>query len=382
MKFDMLCDIVLEGSKQDKFARMVIGNTSPVFTTDDVLRDPSDPSKGLYTYLSHRDAKSMKEVDYERLARRAVRRFNWVAKSAIKRLGSREISITKLNEFIISLLEKYQIKVLGYDHPDKMKTAQEARMLGNLMLPPTKWRPNAKGVFVPVGFTAGATAPGKVRSTVDVETVVKDFNASADDYITMFDPDLIDTIKDIVAGIGVSAAVDGAYEDDELDASEDEFNNKEIAQESFEGEADGVSISQILKDPRIKGIYDPRIVRKVIKSMIDIGSLLTTPEGNLALPEEGTEGWRAGYEKMKDRAANIEDIPQENDIEELAQSLDNEEPSNADLDSIEDEEEEVAHAPEWGDEDAASRLGYKKPVSEPDQVEAEEEPEEEEPWFK
>ena len=251
MKFDTLCDIVLEGKKADRFARMVIGNATPTFSMDDLLRVPGDPSKGLITYLSHRDAKSP-GMDPERLARRAVRRLNWVAKSAIKRLGSREISLGKLNQFIIGLLEKYQTKVLGFKNPDKMKTAQEARVIGNLLLPPTKHRPNAKGVFVEAPrLTDGAPDMGKEAKS-DPERISSEFNAAADELAVEFDPDLVDTIKEIVNEIGET------------------------------------DVSQILKDARIKGLFEPRVVRKVIKGLIDMG--IIEPELNAPEGEEPIEG--------------------------------------------------------------------------------------------
>lgn len=252
MKFDMLCDIVLEGKKADKFARMVIGNREPIFSLEDVLRDPNDPSKGTIVYLSHRDAKKNENMDPEWLARRALRRINWVAKSAIKKLGNREIDLGKLNKFIIDLLEKYQTKILGYEKPDKMKTAQEARVIGNLLLPPTKHRPHAKGVFVPVNDS-------KKDPQSDPEQIAKNFNSSSNEYIEELDPDLIDIIKDVIEGAPVN---------------------------DLEDESGAVSISTILKDPRIKDIYDSSIVRKVIKNMIEMGALKKDVIGNVSIQDE------------------------------------------------------------------------------------------------
>ena len=56
MTFNKMCKIVLnEGTaKGTKFADLILGNASPVFTPDDVLRDPSDPSKGTKLYIAQK----------------------------------------------------------------------------------------------------------------------------------------------------------------------------------------------------------------------------------------------------------------------------------------------------------------------------------------
>jgi len=364
MKFDLLCDIMLEAKKDEKFARMIIGNDAPVFSAEDVLRDPNDPSKGLRTYLTHRDSKSIGE-DHERLARRAVRRINWIAKASIKKLGSREISLNKLNDFIVSLLDKYQTKVMGYSKPDKLNTAREARIIGNLLLPPTKWTPQAKSVFIP----ATETLPGQPKQKVDSEQIVKDFNTSADDFATLFDPDLIATIKDIVRGV----SADTGEEEDMTDVYE--------SAESV----GGVPISQILKDPKIKGIYDPRVVRKVVKSMLDIGSLISNEEGNLTLPEEGQEAWRASADKASNNTLDTEEIPTEQDMEDLSSQED----TDVDLEEELPDDEEYSTGPDAGDSNAGSRLGYDAPEERDIEIEGEyeeiddeeEEEEKEESWY-
>ncbi len=341
MKFDMLCSIILEGSKSDRFAKMVIGNAEPVFTIDDVLKDPNDPSRGLMTYLSHRDASGSEQPDPERLARRAVRRVNWVAKSAIKKLGAREISLDKLNTFIIDLLNKYQTKVLGYEKPDKAKTAYEARIIGNLLLPPTQKRPNAKGVFVVSPETVKtAKASGNIEA-VDTEKISTVFNNNADQHTEGFDPDLVITIKEIVGGLVPMP----------LNTRDDE--------------AGGITVSRILKDPRIKGIFDPRATRKVIKSMIEDGSLIQDEHGFLTSNEEDVESSISNIERAREDKdiKNLEDIPTEDDVEKLAGEFDEEE-SIPDIedDSFDDEDEEGMI--DTDDESAAIRLGYRDPDDE------------------
>jgi hypothetical protein len=324
MNFNKLCDIVLEG-KKEKYARLVIGNDSPVFSIDDVLKDPSDPSKGLRTYLTHRDSKSIGD-DHERLARRAVRRINWVAKAAIKKLGQRELSIDKLNDFIIKLLEQYQTKVLGNKKPDKLRTTQEARIIGNLLLPPTKWTPQAKSVFI----ASTEAVPGEKKVEVDDEQLAKDFNNSAEGHITLYDPDLIQTIRDIVNGVSIGDGYD-------------------IAEEGME---DGVSVSQILKDPRIKNIYDSATVRKVIKNMIELGALEKTESGNLIVPAPGEEQWRK-EDQEKDEKTELEDVPTEDDMEDMSDDM-----PSFDTGYDADDEEDYLSKSDWGDDTSSSRLGY------------------------
>ena len=308
MKFDILCNIILEAKKTDRFAKMTIGNATPVFTIEDVLKDANDPSKGLVTYLSHRDAEGKEQVDPERLARRALRRINWVAKAAIKRLGGREIGLEKLNRFIIDLLERYQTKVLGFEKPDKARTGYEARIIGNLLLPPTNRHPNAKGVFVPVDVTPVAKAPGQRKAKVDAEQISADFNRTADEHVAGFDEDLYDTIKSIIEAMEAATTTD------------------------------------ILRNPQIKGVYDPKTVKLAIKRMVEDGTIAQDNEDMLVLTYNEVEGVVAAKSPVEG-----------DEIEDEAES----EPGVSKAqDDLEDEEPDPFEREDTESEGSARRLGY------------------------
>jgi hypothetical protein len=407
MKFDMLCNIVLEGKKQQKFARINVTNPTPTFLIDDVLRDPNDPSRGVKTYLDEqlKGSETGEPVDEERIARRALRRLNWVAGSLIKRVGSRELDLRKLHLNIIILLEKYLTNVMRYSDEQiekmELKIAKEAAFIGNLLLPPTDRLPNAKGVFSITNDSIDykrSKGDEEEYSASTADRLAKEFNMTVDEYIAAFDPDLIGTIKEIIrdGSSNTSAPVeneeDNNFGAEDIGAEPEGDEGEEIAKESVDNALGGVSVGDILKDPRIKNVYDPRIVRKVIKSMLSLGSIKTTEAGKLTLAEPGEEDWRIGLDRARNRAAgaggDVDVLPPEGDIKDLAQTFGDNEPgpSDADLDAIEgdkgDEGDEEDIPVDAGSGIAARRLGYKKFSSAPEGAESEEEDEGEKPWYK
>lgn len=419
MKFDMLCNIILEGRKDRQSVRITVVNATPSFSMEDILKDPSDPSKGIRSYL---DEKSKSDdgqpEDPERQARRALRRLNWVAKTAIKRVGRREIDIHKLHFTIMMVIEQYLTNVLRYHHEHianiQLTIAKEAAFIGNLLLPPTNRHPSAKGVFGIVADTEfdtkSPTAEGPAKNkkvgkdglTVS-ERIAKEFNMSVDEYIAAFDPDLLGTIKDIIRNGAITKntaeevaepettpeVTQEAVEDDEVIGAEPE-SEPEAGSEAeptsepeveAEREADtGVSVEDIMKDPRIRNVYDSRIVRKVIKSMLSLGSVITNEQGKLILPEPGQEAWRSEFEGWKD-AKDMEAVEELPDNAEIEQTFDENEPSNTELKDIEDEEDQSGVSTE--DEVAAARLGYKKPkaIEDDEDKNSDDEDGEDKPWF-
>ena len=390
MKFDTLCSIVLEGKKAQQFARIMVGNESPVFSIDDVLRDPADPSKGTKSHIDEKGEAD--ETDPERQARRALRRLNWVAKTAIRRIGRREIDIRKLHTAIIMVIEQYLTNVLRYSDDQlegmKLKIAKEAAYIGNLLLPPTERYPKAKGVFVVAPSTLGTEGrPMKKELKGTGETaarISKEFNMTVDEFIAAFDPDLLGTIKEIIRTGAIKKPAKEVSEETPTEETPEEA--EEIATESVDDPNDtGVTVDDIMKDPRIRNVYDARIVRKVLKSMMSLGTVITNAEGKLILPEPGTEAWRGKYDKWREEKdlEKIEDFPQDQEVKELGDTLDDKEPTAADLGEIEDEEEEKEEV-NTDDKIAASRLGYTEPSKEPEAEEEEEEDESSEDgsWYK
>ncbi len=360
MKFDTLCSIILEGNNLMK-TRVAVVNPNPTISIEDVLRDPSDPEKGVRTYLDA--AAEGESVDHERAARRSLRRVNWVVKSMIKRMGSRDTDIHKLLVNIIVILEKYLRNVMRFSdeqiESNQLAISKEAAFIGKLMLPPNNRMPNAKGVFGPgegVGVDAGSKKKEGREPIADL--LHREFGMSVDEYLAAFDPDLIGTIKAIIKE-GPKA---GASSDDETFGVEPEAS-EEIAKESFSADgSDGVSAVSIMKDPRIRGIYDPRIVRKVLKSMIEMGSVILNADKKLILPEEGAEGWREPFERaqgnVKLRKGGADALPTSDEESELAIGDDDDATVDREVEPQDDESDEGL---DGLDDIASQRLGYKPP---------------------
>ena len=97
MKFDKFCALILNEAKEKgkKFEKLVIGNKDPIFTAEDILRDPSDPSKGTKLYLATKEEKEkgLTPGDPQSI-RRQLRRVNWIAKTLIKQYGKREAAFS------------------------------------------------------------------------------------------------------------------------------------------------------------------------------------------------------------------------------------------------------------------------------------------------
>lgn len=360
MKFDTLCNIILEEKTSQQKIRVVVSNPSPTFSVQDILRDPNDPSRGVRTYLDEniKGADIDEPVDDERIARRALRRVNWVSKTMLRRIGSREIDIRKLHINIISFLEKYLQRVMRYDEDqlDKLElaTAKEAAFIGNMLLPPNDRYPNAKGVFAVVTYN---TDELKKKGTSVADYVARAYNMSVDQYIDAFDPDLIGTIKEIVR--------EGNPEKIEMQTPE------EISTESFEwepgGVSSGVTLRDILKDERIKGVYDPKVVKNAVKSMLSLGSLKQNVSGGLEVAEQGEEDWRFSISTGEE---DIDNEPVVSDDEDIRHEVG--------LDKgpeMEDEDNPDVNA---GSDLAAARLGYKKNVN----TEQPEEQEDDDSWYK
>lgn len=379
MNFDTLCNIVLEGKKAKEFANISVVNPNPSFSLDDIMKDPSDSSKGLKTYLDDKLFSGEEATDQDVQARRALRRLNWVARSVIRRIGRRSINIRKLHFEIVIKLEQYLTNVLRLEPQSldnlELKIGKEAAFIGNLLLPPSKRYPNAKGVLFPSSDELPGIKKPK-RNLFDIEGVAKQFDMSVDEYMATFDPDLINTIKSIIKDGPIKRQSKQELSNEPESVTEDV--DSEIESESYEG----VSIKDILNDPRIKNVYDPKIVRKVIKDMIMMGSTIELEDGSLQLPSN--DEYADEIERNKDRIAlskmEPEEIPQEQDVEELSGELASDEKSS-DVEAEDEEEYEESEE----DDDSAKRLGYGRNTSDTKDIETdEEEPSEEEAesWYK
>ena len=358
MNFDTLCNIILEGKNLMK-TRVAVVNPNPVISMEDVLKNPADPGAGVRTYI---DDNIEGNEDPERVARRALRRINWVVKTMAKRMGTRSTDIHKLLINIMVVLEKYLTNVMRYSEDqietEQLKIAKEAAFIGKLMLPPNNRMPNAKGVFGPSNDSdVELSAKKKEGKEMIADRLQREFGMSVDEYLAAFDPDLIGTIKEIV-----KEGPKKSNTSEETFGTEPEMAEGEITEESVDGEGvNGVSAVDIMKDPRIKGIYDPRVVRKVMKSMIEMGSLILNADNKLIVPDAGTEEWRGAIDRARDTSKlqkmSAEDLPSTEEEEELTQGLDDGEDVVDNEPKIDDETEEETDE-HLGDV-AAQRLGYK-----------------------
>lgn len=312
MKFDQMCGIILSEAKQktQKFAKLVVGNSNPVFTKEDILRDVADPTKGSKLYLASKEEKEKgQEAGSEQSTRRQLRRLNWIARTIIKKYANKEaaFSIDDMSRVIGELLERYQTKILGWEAADKANTGYEVRVIGNILLPPTKRNPQGKSVLLAPGMDPAAgveasTAPvpqkkrdrisGKVIKLPPVTAVdlVARFNEIIDIQDEMFDPDLRDTIKMIVAQGKKKEAVEAPPATEtpgapEIGASSELPTGAPVG-EAFEGDKVPVTLRDILKDERIRNVFSDKAVRQMIKGMIGTGELKSEIDGSLTTGSE------------------------------------------------------------------------------------------------
>lgn len=267
MNFDKLCKFILTEAvaKDEKFANLIIGNSNPVFTAEDIMRDPTDPGKGTKLYLSSPEEKKkgLPPGDPQSV-RRQLRRINWVARKLIKKYTGSEggISIDKLASQITELLERYQTKVLGWEHPDKANTGYETRVIGNLLLPPTKRTPQGKSVFLVPGM---------------------DPNAGPEDAAKKIVPKTPRTprvkgVKSALPGTPISAN-DLWQRFEEIIQYSDQYFDTDLTEIIKSYAQSGTNtLKDILRDEKIKNEYDPNAVRQVLKGLINQNIITKNPE--------------------------------------------------------------------------------------------------------
>jgi len=342
MKFDKLANLILNEAKQktEKYSNLVVGNASPVFTPDDILRDPTDPSKGTLLYLSgpEEKKKGLAKGDPQSI-RRQIRRVNYIAKKLVKKYSNREagVSIQKLSDDIAQMLENYQVNIMKWPKPDKANTGYETRVIGNLLLPPTKRTPQGKSVFMAPGGDPNATVedaankpktarkPRGPRKTagggMSANEIQVVFQTAVDRLDVIRDTDLTDIIKTHAA--------------------------------------EGGSVRDVLSDPQIDDHFDPKIVREVIRGMIKSGLITKDGEGHLELaPEEQSLARKIRRGSEDPELEELPNIPVSEPEAEVPQPGDYADEENIDVDipdsapdwySTPDEEDEEDIDP--GDED-------------------------------
>lgn len=306
MKFDQMCSIILSEAKQKekKFEKLIIGNANPMFSAEDILKDPTDPSKGSKLYLAAKEEKEKGlQPGAEQSTRRQLRRLNWIAKTIIKKFQNREaaFNIDDMSKVIVELLERYQTKVLGKEAPDRANTGYEARVIGNLLLPPTKRNPNGKSVLIVPGMDPNAGVEDSTKPIVQkkrdkvTNKVVKGetvtavdlwvrYNELVDVLDELLDPDLTQTIKEIIAQ-GKKASEKPPVEEPPVEEPATTPAESPVG-EAVEGEVvsgSGVTLKDILRDDRINNIFTPKAVKEVLKGLIKSGAVKHNVDGTLTL---------------------------------------------------------------------------------------------------
>ena len=259
MTFNKMCKIVLnEGTaKGTKFADLILGNASPVFTPDDVLRDPSDPSKGTKLYIAQKaeEKLGLSPGDPQSI-RRQIRALNWIANQLIRRYKNKPVSLEKLTKDIQKMVEDYQTKVLDWGKPDKANTGYTVRVIGNLLLPPTGRTPNAKSVFVSPGMPANGTPANATKPIKPPRGVVNKMG----------------TIPEPISANELQKRFEQMVQ--HLDAMLDEDLQHIIMKHADNGS----TVRDILRDPAVKDSYDQNSVRELIKNKIKTGQIERDPE--------------------------------------------------------------------------------------------------------
>lgn len=320
MKFNEMCSIILTEAKEKatKFEKLVVGNKAPVFTREDIMRDPTDPTKGSMLYLADKERKVKEKegqtLDPEVAIRRQLRRVNWVAKTIIKTYGNRQaaFSIEEVNKTVQELLERYQTNVLGWEAPDKANTGYEARVIGNLLLPPTKRNPSGKSVLMLPGMDPNATVedastPVQIKK-VDRKTgqVVKVAKMSAEDLFKKYDE--------------VSKYAE-EVEDTDM---------KEVVQSLIQ--KGGATANSILKDEKVFNVYNPEAVKYLIRSMERNGKITKNEDGTYNLVgavKEPSPYAQEVAQKLNAMRAKQAEAETGEKIEKTAAEIEGEEPSTA-----------------------------------------------------
>lgn len=324
MKFDKLCGVILEGKKKDtKFSNLVVGNSAPIFTPDDILRDPSDPSKGSKLYLASKEEKVKGiEPGDPQSVRRQLRRVNWIAKKLIKKYNGKEVSIDKLTKTIAELLEGYQLNVLGWGKADKANTGYETRVIGNLLLPPTKRVPQGKSVFMSPGMDPSAgPESGSVKTATPRKSKAK--------------RNVLDPMMDIEPEPVSAEDLQSRFE--QMVQHIDAFFDDDLTDVIKAHAADGGSVRDILKDPAIKDVFDPQSVKEVVRGMVKSGVLGKDPlTGSLKMKPEGSSLGSQVFAARGDTAdlpAPVLDPDAEISAEEIPSDLGVEDENEAAFDS-------------------------------------------------
>jgi len=361
----------------------------------------ADPTKGSKLYLAAKEEKEKEqEPGSEQSVRRQLRHLNWIARTIVKKYANREaaFSIDDMNKVIAELLERYQTKVLGWEKADKANTGYEVRVIGNMLLPPTKRNPQGKSVLMSPGMDPNATVEDAIKPVpqkkkdritnkviklppVTAVDLVGRFNEICDIADELFDPDLRATIKQIVAAGKIEAKEpEVAATATPIEAPVTAGVTPEIpVGEAIEGEevipgaeaapidpsmervkAAGLTIRDILRDDRIKNVFSPKAVKQAIKGMINTGDLKIEPDGSIIIgsavgqPSPLAQSIRASGAKKAEELEKIKDAE-----EFIAQSEEEEgeaKGSEEGEEIVSDDPEKAMHSPPekkpdwWGDE--------------------------------
>lgn len=352
MKFDQLTHLITEASKKDKYAKLIIGEDEPIFTPDDILRDPNDPSKGSKLYLAGKeeDVKGLDSGDPASV-RRQLRRLNWIARKLIKMHRNKTGGITfeQLSKDIADLLEQYQTKVLKWGKPDKANTGYEARVIGNILLPPTKRYPQGKSVFIVPGMAVNA-GPEDDNTPVPVKAPKSKGTGKKKGKSSKMTPDITITANEVHnKWLQAINHLENSFDDD--------LKDKII--EICMSES---SLRDIMKDETIEDVYTADEIKEVLKGLVAANVLSKTPGGYITNDEE--EWYANQIQKAVDETGDVMSAIDEFDPDDIEDVVDyNELGVDIPDEDMEDdyiETGDVSRRPSWwvDDEDLETEDDY------------------------
>lgn len=286
MKFDTLANLIINEKKSPE-TKLVFTGTSPVFSRKDVKTFLEDMGEENDEYTS------------------ILRKLNAVTQKMVKKNRKRKKGIT-MDQFVQCLkdcIEEYETNILGWDHPSE-NIVDQIDAIGSFLLPNTPENPQGKGVF------------GPVREEEKLEEEVEEENSRSDTK-------LFDLFQNALNKMEV-------------------VNDSQLRDAIMEITSGGVTIRDILKDPRIEDQYDPNTVKFVVKGMINSGMLEKGEEGQIFSSSKSSIGDDI-RNYAPERPVDIDDMDFEEDEDIIVRSREIEDEENYDVDNFD--------SPDWYPED-------------------------------
>lgn len=255
MDFNTLSSILSEGHLTSQYPRLRPNPNPVIIKVSDILRDPEDETKGVRTYLD----KFVDDGESELVPSRARNRVLWVINKALSDFNGEVIDLQRLYEYVTERLKKWLI--MHTEDEDAYKTsfmsvAKEAAFITRLMLPQSDENPRGRGVF---------TSASRKQDTGAITPALDDLIYA---YASSYDPVLINNIKNIVG-------------------------------------TNGVSFRRLMSELQKYGGYSEENIKRVLKSLRDIGTIERIDGGKFRLVPQSMQKWRRGIEAARSKPAHV-----------------------------------------------------------------------------